>query len=202
MPKFNELSEKQDRELVELLIGGSQAALGELYARYRKRLAHLCKQYLKNETDVENIIHDVFLRLWETRHLLNTGLSFSGYVQMLAKNSVMYMFRQSDIHSRFVQHVLINASDLTNETEDAVINNDYAKLLDELTESLPPGQKEIFRLNRIEGLTYKEVSELLQIPVENVRRQASRASKKIKDHLLKDKNIQFQTVINILVFFL
>ena len=180
---INELSEKQDRELVELLIGSSQEAFGELYVRYRKPLMYSCKRYMKSEAESEDIVHDVFLRLWEKRHFLNPELSFAGYVQKLVHNSIMYMFRQSDIHSRFVQHALMNAKDLTNETEDTVIENDDAKLLDELIESLPPRQKEIFRLNRIEGLSYKEISELLQIPTENVRKNVSLALKKIKKYV-------------------
>ena len=185
MPKINELSEKQDRELVELLMGGSQEAFGELYVRYRKPLMYSCKKYIKNEVESEDMVHDVFLRLWETRHFLNPELSFAGYVQKLLHNSIMYKFRQSDIHSRFARHVLMNANDLTNETEDAVIARDNAKLLDELIESLSPKQKEIFRLIHIEGLTYKEISELLQIPIENVRKNASLALKKIKEQVVK-----------------
>ena len=185
MPNINEISKKQDKELVELLMGGSQEAFGELYVRYRKPLMYSCKKYLKNEAESEDMVHNVFLRLWETRHLLNPELSFAGYLQKLLHNSIMYKFRQSDIHSRFAQHVLMNANDLTNETEDAVIERDNARLLGELIESLSPKQKEIFQLIHIEGLTYKEISEMLQIPVENVRKNASLALKKIKEHVVK-----------------
>jgi len=199
MRKINELSKKRDKELVELLIDGSQEAFGELYARYRKTLMYSCKKYVKNETESEDMVHDVFLRLWETRNFLKSELSFAGYIQKLLHNNIIYKFRQSDIHSRFVQHILMNAKDLTNETEDTVIGNDDAKLLNELIEKLPPKQKEILRLNHIEGLTYKEISELLQIPVENVRKNVSLALKKIKEQIVEHTNINFQTVILIFV---
>ena len=199
MPNINEISKKQDRELVELFIGGSQEAFGELYARFRKPLMYSCKKYMKNETESEDIVHDVFLRLWETRHSLNPERSFAGYVQILVHNSIMYKFRQSDIHSRFIQHALMSAGNLTNETEDAVIGNDHVKLLDELIESLPPRQKEIFRLNHIEELTYKEISELLQMPIDNVRKNASLALKKIKNQVTEHTDINFQTVILIFI---
>jgi len=71
LPKNEEISKIQDRELVVLLIGGSQAAFGELYARYRERLIYFCKQYM-NETDAEDIVHNVFLQLWEKRHSMGT----------------------------------------------------------------------------------------------------------------------------------
>ena len=193
MSKVNELSEKQDRELVELLIGGSQAAFGELYARYKKQLIILCKRYM-NEADAEDIVHDIFLKLWEKRNSLGTVSSFSGFVKTMVVNHAKNKLKHVDIHSRFAQNMLMNEIDSTNETEESVIDNDYSGLLNELIENLPKKQKEIFRLNRIEEHTYHEIAELLQMPVGNVRRYASLASKKIKDHLLQHKEIYFQTI--------
>jgi len=189
MPKINELSKKQDRELVELLIGGSQAALGELYARYKKRLMHSCKRYLKNETDLEDIVHDIFLQLWETRHLLNPELSFSGYIKKITQNYAIDKLRHLDIHSRFAKNIFMNETDTTNETEDLIIDSDYAELLDKLIEKLPPRQKEVFQYSRIERLTYKEISELLKISVDTVQEHASLALKTIKKQLMKHTDI-------------
>ena len=193
------LSEKPDKELVELLIGGSQEAFEKLYINYRKPLMYSCKRYMKSEAESEDIVHDVFLQIWETRHLLNPELSFAGYVQKLVHNSILYMFRKSDIHSRFVQHIIMNTKDLDNETENSIVYNDYLKLLDKMIESLPPKQKEIFQLNHIDGLTYKEISELLQIPVENVRKNISLALKKLKKHINKHANADVHAVIVVLV---
>ena len=183
MPKINVLSEKQDKELVELLMGGSHEALGELYTRFKKLLMPFCKKTVKNEADAEDIVHDIFLQLWEKRKILPEISSFSGFIQTMAKNYILKKFRHFDVHSRFARNVLLTRTDSTNETEDAVIGNDYAKLLDDLIEKLPPKQKEVFRLSRIEEYTYKEISELLQMPVGNVRRYASFALEKIKDQL-------------------
>ena len=202
MSKINELSEKQDRELVGLLIGGSQAAFGELYARYRELLIYLCRQSMKNDADAKDIVHDVFLKLWETRHFLNPELSFSGFIKTMAVNHTKNKLKHVDVHSRFARNILINKIDSTNETEDTIINNDYAKLLDKLKESLPTRQKEIFRLSRIEGLTYKEISELLHISDANVRNQVSIALKKIKEYLKQHSDIHIKTVIIFLTFFL
>jgi len=199
--QFNELSKKKDKELVELLIGGSQEALGELYARHREWLMYLCKQNLKNEADAEDVVNDIFLKLWESRHILNSELSFTGYLRTITENYIKNILRHLDVHSRFAKNIYMNAKDSTNETEDSIIDNDYTKILNELIESLPSGQKEIFRLHRIEKLTYQEISEFLQIPVDNVRKQASRASKKLKDQISKITDIHFQTVITFLIFF-
>ena len=202
MAKINDLSEKQDKELVELLMNGSNEVLGELYARYKDRLMFLCKRCLKNEADAEDVVHDIFLRLWEKRHTLGNISSFSGFVQTMAQNYATDKLRHSEVHSRFAKNMLVNTSDLTNETEDSIINNDYTNLLNELMEKLPPMQKKIFQLNRIEGLTYQQISELLQMPVGNVRRYAALASKKIKDNLSPHIDILFHAITTFLLIFL
>ena len=199
MAKIYELSEKQDSELVELLKNSSQQAFGELYFRFRERLMYLCKRCLKNEADAEDVVHDVFLRLWETRHSLNAELSFSGYVQTIAQNFAINKLKHLDVHSRFARNILMTGTDSTNETDDTIINNDYTALLLKLIESLPPRQKEIFTLSHLKGLTHKEIAELLHIPTANVKKYASLASKKIKKQLIQHADIHLKTLIALLI---
>ena len=202
MPKINVLSEKQDRELVELLRDGSHEALGELYTRYKDLLISFCKKNMKNEADAEDIVQDIILQIWENRHLINPELSFSGYVQTITQNRVFYTFRQSDIHSRFVRNMLTNGDYSTNETEDSIINDDYTALLNEIIEQLPPMQQKVIRLSRIEGLSYKEIAELLNISAETVKKHAALALKKIKNQIAQHTDIHLQTIIALLMFFL
>ena len=198
MVNINKLSEKQDKELVELLMGDSQEAFGELYARYRKQLIYLCKQCLKTESDAEDVVHDIFLKLWETRHLLVTVSSFSGFVKAMAQNYATDKLRHVDVHSRFARNMLMNVKDSTNETENLILDNNYRELVDELIEKLPPRQKEVFRLSRIEGLTYKKISELLHISVNTVQEHASLALEKMEKNLSQHTDIYFKTVIALL----
>ena len=202
MPGTNKLSEKPDRELVELLKNGSQAAFEQLYFRYSNLLINLCRHFLKNKTDAEDIVHDVFVQLWDTRETLNPELSFSLFVKTLTQNKALYKYRQFDIHSRFARYFLMNSKDSTNETEESILDNGYTTLLDEMFKSLSPKQKEVFRLSRIDGLTYKEIAELLQISVETVREHVSIALKKMKKHLIQHTDIYLPAVIIAVLFFI
>ena len=191
MLKGSELSKKNDRELVELLIDSSQPAFNELYARYKNRLMYICKRYLKSEAESEDLVHDIFLRIWETRHFLNPELTFSGYLKTITQNCATDKLRHFEVHSRFAKNVLMNMTDSVNETEDTIIDNDYAKFLNELVDCLPARQKEIFRLSRMEGLTYNEISEMLEISVPAIQKHASLALMKIKEQLIRHADIHF-----------
>ena len=198
---MEKLATLQDKELVTLLKEGSREALEQLYLRYRNKLINLCKLYLKSITDAEDIVQDIFLQLWDTRDSLNPALSFSGYVHTLMRNRILDKYRNFDVHARYAQHILINAEDSTNETDDTIINNDYAALLSEMIETLPPQQKKIFQLSRIEGLSNKEIAELMEISTDNVRNNLFLALKKIKKMLSQHTDIHIQTIIGFLLFF-
>ena len=186
---LNNLSKRKDLELLELLKNGSHSAFGELYARYYEPLNYYCTQYLNDEIGAEDVVQDIFLQLWETRDTLQVTSSFSGYLYASAKNRILNMYRQFDVHSRFAQYILVHETESTNETEDAIIENDYTTFLNRLIEQLPPMQKEVFRLSRIEGLTSKEIAEALNISDETVRKHSSLAMKKIKNQLINQLGI-------------
>ena len=198
---MDKYSTMQDKELVALFKEGSQQAFVVLFARYKRQLLYLGKRSLKNETELEDMVQDIFLQLWETRDSLNPELSFSGYVYTLMRNRILYRYRNFDVHARYAQHILLNAEDSTNETEDAIIENDFSGLLNEVIESLPPMQKKIFTLSRIEGLSYKEISEILQISIPAIQKHASISLKKIKEHLRHNADIHFQAITTFLIFF-
>ena len=198
---MGKLSTMQDKELVALFKEGSQQAFEELYIRYEQKLINFCKRSLNDESKAEDITHDVFLQVFQTSEVLDSGKSFFGYLKTIAKNRVLYEFRQSDIHLRYVNKPVMHGNDVTNQTEDLIIDNDYEKLLNEIIKRLTPQQKEVFRLSRIEGLTYNEIADLLQISLRTVKKHASLALERIKKQLTKHADIHFKTVITFLLFF-
>jgi len=180
MPKNNELSKKQDQELVALFKEGSQKAFEELYIRYKKKLTQFCKYLLRDEIRAEDIAHDVFLHVFETYDALNPELSFIRYLQTIAHNRIMNEFKRFDVHLRYAQSTIIHGNDTTDQTENLILDNDYAELLKEMIDGLTPRQKEIFQLSRIQGLNYNEIAELLHISLPTVQKHASLALEKIK----------------------
>jgi len=190
-----------DNELVTLFKNGSQQAFEELYVRYEHKLLRFCRSALKDDFYAEDITHDVFLQVFETLEALNPEKSFYGYLQTIAKNRILYEIRKTDIHTRYVNNVLLHENDVTNQTEDLIIDNDYEKLLLGMIDTLTPQQKEVIRLSRIEGLNYNEIAEKLNISLSAVKKHASLALDKIKKQLAKHADLHFKTVMAFLIFF-
>ena len=198
MDKFSTM---QDKELVALLKGGSKQAFTELYIRYKEKLVRFCIIKLKDEMRAEDIVQEVFLQILETSDSLIPEKSFYGYLQIIAQNRILDEFKKSNVHFRYSQHTIKHENDISNQTEDLILDNDYANLLNELIDELTPQQKEVFRLSRIQGLTYNEIAKLLHISLRTVQKHASLALDKIKKELIEHADIHFKTVIAFLIFF-
>ena len=198
---MEKLSTMQDKELVALFKEGSQRAFEELYIRYEKNLTNFCRRLLRDENRAEDITHDVFLQVFETYDGLNPELSFYKYLQTIAKNRILDEFKKFDVHLRYATNTIMYGNDATNQTEDLILDNDYAKLLNKLIDGLTPKQREVFRLSRMHGLTHKEIAELLHISIPTVKEHATLALKKIKKQLMLHTDLHFKTVITFLMFF-
>ena len=71
------------------------------------------------------------------------------------------------------------------------MDNDFAKLFNEMIHGLTPRQKEVIWLSRIQGLSYNEIAELLQLSLRTVKKHASLALEKIKEQLAEHADIHF-----------
>jgi RNA polymerase sigma-70 factor (ECF subfamily) len=182
---------KAEKELIKMLIDGSEYAFGELYAQYKTRLLYFCKRFLKDSVASEDLIQDVFIQIWNTRDSLTPDLSFSGYIYKIVQNRIYNTLRQHAVHSRFVEYVKNNQEQTDCLTEYQILDNDYTRILNEAIDQLSPQQKKIFRLSRENGYTYKEIAEQLQISVPTIQEHASIALKKIKAYLTQFGDISF-----------
>jgi len=202
MSDIGKMTDKQDSELIALMKDDSRQAFSELYIRYYDPLYYYCRKYLNDDTEAEDIVQDIFMHLWDTRDTLTITSSFSGYIYTAAHNRMLKVVRQIEVHMRYAQQILQHAKEDTNETEDSIIDDDYAALLNKMMAMLTPKQKEIFRLSRIDGLSYIEIAERLQISVPAVQKHVSNALEKIKRYLTQHKIIHFKPIIIFLVTFL
>lgn len=156
--------------LLKLLKKGDMAAFDTIYEKYSKRLYAFVFRYLKQEEDTEEIVQEVFLKLWECRKNIDLHASFDSYLFTIAYNTTITLLRKK-VNEKKYQEYLINrqlindADEIINEIHFREVNIQVKSLLDELT----PRQKEVFLLSREEGLTHAEIAEKLHISANTVK---------------------------------
>lgn len=149
---------------------GNMVAFDTVYARYCKRLYGFVLRYIKTETDAEEIVQEVFLKLWMSRSKIDIYSSFESFLFTIAYNTTISLLRKKLNEKKYIDHI---ESIQNIESADVVINdlqfNELNVKVQQLLNKLTPRQKEIFQLSREEGLTHNEIAKKLNISVNTVK---------------------------------
>jgi len=188
---------KSDRDLLILLKNGDTLAFYDIYERYCKKLYHFVLRSIKQESDAEEIVQVVFVKIWERRNKIQTNTSFEFFLFRIAYNETMDLFRKRISEKKYVEYVKsIQQSEATNNTTDEIRYNELSREVDSLLEDLTPRQREIFCLSHNEGLSNKEISKKINISENTVKKHLLNARSYLKSHL--DKGL----IYNVLFIYL
>lgn len=162
---------KSNKELILLLQKDDRVAFYNIYERYSKRLYGFVLQMIKQEADAEEIVQEVFIKIWESRNKIDIYSSFESFLFTIAYNTTISLLRKRIQEKKYLEHLktiqqVFNAPDLTDEIQFNELNEKLHSLISKLT----PRQKEIFLLSREEGLTHDEIAKKLEISVNTVKK--------------------------------
>ena len=191
---MSSLTHHSEFQLVKSLKSGSVLAFNTLFHHYSNRLYQFSLKYLKSEEEAEELVQEVFTRIWEKRSDLKAELSFNSYLFTIAFNVIRKYFRRK-IHLADYLNDKVK-DDLSLDTVNKVNFNSLKKHLDNLVSLLPPRRKEIFTKSRYEGYTIKEIANAMKISKKTVENQLTEALKFIRTHLSREH------LAGILFFFL
>jgi len=179
---------REDNELVQLLQKGNVAAFDSLFEVYSQKLYGFALKYFKNESDAEELVQEVFVKVWENRQTLKSELSFKSYLFTIALNQIRKHFNKKATSLRYLES-------LQNEPEfsdnQAINDDNYESALTQIKliiEQMPPRRREIFMKSKMEGKSSKEIATELNISAGTVDNQVSEALRFIRTRL-KSENI-------------
>lgn len=152
-----------DSALVNLLRQGDANAFEKLFFSFADRIYYFALRYMRNQHDAEEIVQEVFVKLWENRENLNLELSFSGYLFTIARNTIFNQNRKKVNEQAYHDYVRNYIETYSCKTEDDLIYADIKSLIDKVVEELPPQRKLIYKLSRESGLSYREIAQQLNL---------------------------------------
>lgn len=172
-------------------------AFDTIYGRYCKRLYEFVIRYVKAEPDAEEIVQEVFIKIWEYRDKIDIYSSFESFLFTISYNSAISLLRKKVRENKYFEYLksLQNVDqvyELTDEIYFRELNSRMQFLLKELT----PRQREIFQLSREEGLTHNEIAKRLGISVNTVKNHMVTVLGFLKS------NIDNGSIINVLFAYL
>ncbi|WP_183305468.1 RNA polymerase sigma-70 factor [Dysgonomonas hofstadii] len=170
-------------------------SFSEIYISYYSKLLRFAREYVVVNEDAENIIQDVFVKLWERQDSLHLIDNINAYLFRLVRNKCLDYLRHKlstekcnkSVQNTFEMELNLKIQSLDRFDETFVSEKNMEKIVSDAIDSLPNKCREIFLSSRIEGLKYREISERFNISVNTVENQMSIALKKLriklKDHL-------------------
>lgn len=193
------IRKKTDTELVNLLIWDNETAFSELYVRYKDKLHYFCLSLLKSEEETNDIVQEIFIRLWESRIFINPNLSFSSFLYTIARNRILNYFRDMDIDAKAKSILAQNKPVEEDVIESNLIYTEYQNILKEAIEQLSPQRKKIFNMSRMDNLTHKEIAEQLGISVNTVQEHISESLRFIKTYFGKHSDISISILLYLMI---
>lgn len=159
---------------------GERKALGNLYKAYSDRLLRICQHYVTDESTAKDILHDAFIIIFTSIKSLKDNSKLEGWMITIVRNlSLRYL--QSTVKDDIPLSSL--GTEFLSE-EDEEEKNIVLELLLSAIESLPEGNREIFKLSALDGLSHKEIGELLGINPHSSSSQLVRAKKMLRTILM------------------
>jgi RNA polymerase sigma-70 factor (family 1) len=138
----------------------------------------------RSKIDAEEIVQEVFLKIWTGRASAHTIENFSAYLFIITKNLALNVIKRRVIEEK-ANIAFVNESPNTHcQTEETVIYRDYERLLKDMVKNLPPQQQLIYSMCRQEGLQYEEVAQRLKISKLTVKTHMQQAIKTIKTQFI------------------
>lgn len=167
--------------IVKDLRDGETYAFDYLFEKYSRVLFQFSYKILKSRDEAEEIVQQVFLKVWEKRKSIDPQQKFNAYLFTVALNDIRKSFLNKAKENKFKVELynVLHEQSLENQQEKDFSR--YLQILDEQVEKLPGKRKEIFILHKKEGLTVNEVAAYLKLSPKTVENQITAAIKTIRE---------------------
>ncbi len=169
-------------DIVERLRNGDHRAFEQLYRLYAPRLTMKLISLLKDEELAGDILQDLFIKFWEIRAQIDPAQSIRGFLYTIAGNMAKDKFRSSLTRQLFIQSEF-GKDEGQDSVTDFIDRKELRLAIEQALAKLPPRQREVYTMFKLEGLSYKEIQERLSISKPAVNRLIQEAGKKMREYL-------------------
>jgi RNA polymerase sigma-70 factor (ECF subfamily) len=168
-------------EMQKRIAANDENAFTQLFGHFSKRLFQFAKAIVRSRELAEEVVEDVFVKLWNGRDRLPEIENLTVYLYVAIKNQALNVLsaKARELVTAPFDYLDTTMDDFANDPYDLMITSEMMAQMQHAIDALPPRCKMIFKLVREDGLKYKEVAEILNISVNTIDVQMAIAVKKI-----------------------
>jgi RNA polymerase sigma-70 factor, ECF subfamily len=175
------MNRQDDEVLFSRIQKGDKKAFEALFRAYYPFLCQYATRMIKDLPEAEEIVQGLFTGLWEKRTRIDIKTSVKNYLFRSVKNRCLNTLNRNHLKNEFLRKSMTESEPVSEENYES----EFGLLLkiEESISSLPEKRQEIFRLNREEGLKYREIADRLNISLKTVESQMGLALKALREKL-------------------
>ncbi|MDR3061057.1 MAG: RNA polymerase sigma-70 factor [Dysgonamonadaceae bacterium] len=179
-----------EKHLVELFISGDKKAFEKMYLKYKNRLYYFVRHLIRRPEDAEDLVQEIFIKIWESRQIICPEMSFASYLFTIARNKIISYARRLQIEQNIINQWLIEHSRIEESTQSEIVSKEYESFLKKKIDNLPPRRRLVFQLSREKEMSHREIAKRLGISVYTVQEHISESLVYFRASLLKHPDIR------------
>lgn len=174
-------SSYDEKEILSRIAAGDEVAFTRLFKHYHQLLGTYVLRFTRSREVTEEIVQDVFMKIWLNRTTLSEVVEFRAYLFTISKNHVLNCLKKIAKE----RAVTIDLADhtLPFDLNESPAENGYYELIDEAIDQLPPQQQKVYLMSRHQRLKYSEIAEKLNLSKETVKKYLQISSDSISSYI-------------------
>jgi RNA polymerase sigma-70 factor (ECF subfamily) len=172
-----------DRKIFNEIKKGNLKTFERLFKKYYSSLCNYAAKYLKDLNKAEEVVQELFYRLWEKRNKLDINVSLKSYLYRAVYNGCLQYLNHRAIEIRYENYYKKQPREYDKDASEAINMQELNQVIDKTLNSLPERCRNIFLLNRQDGLKYREIAEKMDLSVKTVEANMGKALKLLRKNL-------------------
>ena len=156
-------------QLLNELKQGNEAAFETLFDIYKDKMYAFSYKILKSKDLADDMVIEVFTKVWEKRNTIQPGFSFQAYLFRMAKNHIINFLQKASLDSKVQEQLITSVNYYRSSTEEEVIYNEYLTLAEQAINQMPKQRRRVFKLKSEHGMTYDQIAAQLGISKNTVK---------------------------------
>ncbi|MFC4874218.1 RNA polymerase sigma factor [Negadavirga shengliensis] len=186
--------------LVLALKNGDEHAFSLLFGIFGPKVYATCRKMSLTHEDAEEIVQEVFLKIWNGRANLDNTLSFNAYLLTIMRSLAFKKAKKHALQVAYQKYAVVYGQRTCNNSEEELHYKDLKFFSERAISSLPKGQQEVFNLKYIQQLSSDEIASKLCISKRTVENQIYKATKSLKQKFLLNEAIPSDLVILVMIY--
>lgn len=171
--KKNHISEF---ELLSEVQQGNEKAFEALFDIYKDKIYAFSYKILKSKDLADDIVIEVFAKIWKGREFIQPGLTFQAYLFKITKNHIVNFLNKASSDSRVQEQLLISVNYYRSSTEEEIIYNEYLTIAKQVINQMPKRRRQVFKLKTEQGMSYEQIASHLGVSKNTVKSHLTAAT--------------------------